>query len=137
MWETLIPLAGQILGGGGGGGGGLLGALGGGKTEVKQSVSQSTTAALLASINNTIGAGSSSSGAQTPTITQNPNALATSGTSPSPAPVYGQTFGPDYTTGDLSSTPADTSSLSMAGLSPVMVLGAMGAVAWFLLKGKK
>lgn len=112
-----------------------LGALGGkgGSTEVNQSVSQTTSALAALSLSNVVGAGSANGGPLEAPITQ--TATATAKLPASPAPVYGQTWGPDYSSGDLSAAQAEPI-ISEAGFSPVLVMAVIGFVGFMLMKGQ-
>ena len=124
-----LPIAAQALGDLGKSGA-LSGLLGGG-TEVDQNVSQSTSAVLLSNVNNTIGPGTSQSGAITTPISQSQTQSKPLSTSP---PVtYGDTFANDYQPGSFASGEGEQP--VQAGFNPVLVVAVLAVGAFLLMSG--
>jgi len=130
-------MAASLLGGKGGGGGGLGGALGGllggGGTEVTQNVSQSSNSSLGLSFTNLVGAGQVDTNGVSLPVTQSPTATTTSTAAASPDPVYGQTYGPNYTAGDYSSD-LDVAEMSGGVINPLYMWGAAAVGVFFVFK---
>lgn len=124
---------------GDGGLGGIIGGiLGGGKTEVNQSVSQSSNSVVGISLTNNVGAGDASGAGVSIPVTQSPTSSAFGGNDPAPSgnPVYGQTWGTNYQNGDISRDIAAEQSPVLAGFNPLFVVPVLGVALWFMMKEK-
>lgn len=118
---------------GGGGGGGLGGLLGGGGTKVKQNVSQTSNNSFGLSITNLTGTGTTGPSSASAPVSQSPSLSANDTQGSSPSPVYGQTFGPDYTPGDFQS---DLSKPQEASFPPILLIGA-AVFVFFMMAGNE